>query len=62
MKVFGADHLRKTKFLLPVGEAEVFLDELQKIVPYSLKDFFSAAKAGMVKGQQTTCTRCYREH
>ncbi|CDI73947.1 hypothetical protein, conserved [Eimeria praecox] len=47
VKVFGAGHLRTTKFLLPVEEAEGFLDELQKIAPYSLKDFVSAAKAGI---------------
>ncbi|CDJ49413.1 hypothetical protein, conserved [Eimeria brunetti] len=44
VKVFGADRLRSTKFLLPVNEAEGFLDELQKIAPYCWEDFVVAAK------------------
>lgn len=46
VKVFGGDHLRGTKYLLPVDEAEVLVGELQKLAPSSWKDIASAAKAG----------------
>lgn len=45
VKVFGGDHLRGTKYLLPVDEAEVLVGELQKLAPSSWKDIASAAKA-----------------
>lgn len=55
VKVFGADRLRSTKFLLPVDEAEIFLDDLQKMAPYSLKDLVDAAKAGKCKALLRVC-------
>lgn len=55
VKVFGADRLRSTKFLLPVDEAEIFLDDLQKMAPYSLKDLVDAAKAGKCEALLRVC-------
>ncbi|OEH79661.1 hypothetical protein cyc_00800 [Cyclospora cayetanensis] len=45
VKVFGSTHLRCTRFVLPVGEADTFLDELETIAPYSAQDFLRAAQA-----------------
>lgn len=52
MKVFGAANLRSVQFMLPIAESDKFLDELEKIAPYSMQDVVSAVTAGT---QPDTC-------
>lgn len=45
VQVFGAGALRSTRFMLPFAESEEFLDELEKVAPYTFQDVISAARA-----------------
>lgn len=45
VQVFGAGTLRSTRFMLPIAESDEFLDELEKVAPYTFQDVIHAARA-----------------